>query len=77
MKRTLVDYDKEVDVCYVSFHTPPLEADYSHMNGDFIFRSKDREPIGITIINFSKYETLIKLLIKHTIELDTKRMVSK
>ena len=68
MRKTLVDYDKEADVCYVSFHTPPLEADNSHMNGDFIFRSKSGEPIGVTIMNFSKYENVIKLFIEHFTE---------
>lgn len=74
MKKTFIDYDKEADVCYISFHTSPLEADDSHAVGDFIFRSKSHEPIGVTIINFSKYKNLIKLLYERSIESDTKRV---
>ncbi len=63
MKKTMVDYDEEADVLYISFHTPPLEADFTNRHGDILFRSKDGKPIGATILNFSRYQDVIKLII--------------
>ena len=63
MKETVIDYDKESDVCYINFYKPPLEADFTNRVEDIIFRSKDGKPIGATILNFSKYEDIIKLLL--------------
>ena len=64
MRKIVVNYDKESDVLYINFHDPPLEADYTNRQGDIIFRSKDGVPIGATIIDFTKYEGIIKLLLE-------------
>jgi len=65
MRETVIRHDEENDVLYISFHNPPLAADFSNSRGDFLFRSKDGEPIGATILNFSRYAEVIKLLIEH------------
>lgn len=57
-----INYDEKEDVCYINFHDPPLKADDTHQSEDYIFRFKDGKPIGVTILNFSKYEKLIKFL---------------
>ena len=64
MRKVVVDYDKESDVLYINFYDPPKEADYTHRQGAIIFRSKDGIPIGATIIDFTKYEGIIKLLLE-------------
>jgi hypothetical protein len=63
-KELVINYDKENDVCYINFYNPPLEADSSNMVGDTVFRSKKGKPIGATIMCFSKYKHIIKLLAK-------------
>ena len=64
MKETVIDYDKENDVCYINFHKPPLIADDSDVRESFIFRAKRGEPIGITIIDFSECKIIIERLYK-------------
>ena len=71
MKKTMVDYDEEGDILYINFHTPPLKADFGNMRGDIIFRVKDGEPIGATILNFSKYQDVIKLILDHAVTLQS------
>ncbi len=65
MKDTVIRHDEETDVLYISFHNPPLAADFSNRCGDFLFRTKDESPIGVTIMNFSRYVKVIELLIEH------------
>jgi len=62
MRETFIDYDEENDIVYINFHHPPLEAGITVTKGDFIFRSKRGEPIGVTIMNFSRYAEVIRLL---------------
>ena len=64
MREIVLKYDKDADVLYINFHNPPLEADFGNRRGDIIFRSKDGEPIGATILNFTRYEGIIKLLLE-------------
>jgi uncharacterized protein YuzE len=73
-EKPIIDYDRESDVCYVNFHSPLLEADSANRIGDIIFRSRGDKPIGATILNFSKYEKLIKLL---SSELPIKERIKK
>ncbi|MBA7545243.1 hypothetical protein ES705_37609 [subsurface metagenome] len=61
-KKRVVSYDEETDVLYISFHNPPLAADFTNRRDDFIFRSKEGEPVGVTIMNFSRYAEVIKLI---------------
>lgn len=77
MSETLIRYDKESDVLYISFHDPPLAADFSNRVGDFLFRTKDGDPIGVTIMNFTHYEGVIKLLIEHLPQLKTQNTTPK
>lgn len=72
MKKTVIRHDEENDILYVSFHNPPLPAGHTNRRGDFLFRSKNGAPVGVTIMNFSRYEEVIKLLIEHK-TLDQKR----
>jgi len=67
MKETVIRHDEENDILYINFHNPPLEAGFTNRRGDFIFRSKKRAPIGVTITNFSRYAEVIKLLIEHKV----------
>jgi len=62
MKETFIDYNEENDILTINFHHPPLEAGITVTKGDFIFRSKKGEPIGVTIMNFSRYTEVIRLL---------------
>lgn len=63
MRGNVFNYDKENDVLYISFYNPPLEADFSHKRGDFLFRSKDSKPIGVTILNYTRYKVIIEILL--------------
>jgi len=63
MRETFIDYDKENDILTINFHNHPLEASgITNTRGDFIFRSKRGEPTGVTIMNFSRYSEVIRLL---------------
>ncbi len=60
MKETIIEHDKENDILYISFHNPPIEAGGTNRRGDFLFLSKYGIPVGVTIMNFSRYAELIK-----------------
>ncbi|MBI2339842.1 MAG: DUF2283 domain-containing protein [Deltaproteobacteria bacterium] len=45
-----IDYDKKVDVLYISFRKPQKAAD-SVMEGDFIFHYSRKKIVGITVLN--------------------------
>lgn len=60
-----IDHDGESDVLYVNFHDPPLEADDTVRKGDFVFRYRLGELIGVTIVGFSRYAELVRLLVEH------------
>ncbi len=53
MIRAKTSYDKEVDVLYINFHDPPLEAHDSQRIGPFILRYRFGELIGMTILDVS------------------------
>ena len=63
MEEIVIDYDEKSDVCYINFHKPPLNADNAKTEGDFIFRFQNFKVVGVTILNFSKYEKIIRLLL--------------
>ena len=65
MKETVIDHDEENDILYINLHNPPLEAGGTNRRGDFLFLSKYGAPTGVTIMNFSRYAEVIKIIIKH------------
>ena len=65
MKETVIDHDEENDILYINFHNPPLKAGGTNRRGDFLFLSKYGVPVGVTIMNFSRYAEVIKIIIKH------------
>ncbi len=65
MKETVIDHDEENDILYLNFNNPPLKAGGTNRRGDFLFLSKYGAPTGITIMNFSRYAEVIKIIIKH------------
>jgi len=54
------DYDKEVDVLYISIGKKPQKADFARRLGDIILRFKDNLIIGITILNAQKFIAKVK-----------------
>lgn len=54
-RKIITNYDKDADVMYVSFYDPPLEADFSQKNRNCIFRYRDLECIGVTILDWKGY----------------------
>lgn len=65
MRETVIRHDEENDILYISFHNPPLAAGHTNRRGDFLFRSKKGELIGVTVMDFSRYEEVIKILAEH------------
>ncbi len=65
MKETVIDHDEENDILYINFHNPPLKASGTNRRGDFLFLSKYGAPTGITIMNFSRYAKIIKIITEH------------
>ena len=49
-----VDYDKEVDVLYISFRRPQRATDSEMLEEGILLRYKDDELVGITILDASK-----------------------
>jgi len=46
-----IDYDEEADVLYISFGKPRPADDSEEVN-DVIYRFRESELIGITVLNF-------------------------
>ena len=46
-----IDYDEEADVLYISFGKPRPADDSEEVN-DVIYRFKESELVGITVMNF-------------------------
>ena len=65
MTETVSDHDEENDILYIYFHNPPLKAGGTNRRGDFLFLSKYGAPTGVTIMNFSRYAEVIKIIIEH------------
>lgn len=55
-EKIIANYDKVEDVLYINFlKSPPQEADYGHRVRDYIVRMKDREVVGVTVLNAQKH----------------------
>jgi uncharacterized protein YuzE len=52
-KKLWLDYDEEVDVLYVSFRRPQKATD-SRTEGDLIYRYRDGDLVGVTILHASE-----------------------
>jgi len=52
--RTWIDYDKEADVLYISFKRPQKATDSEMSDNGVLFRYKDDELVGVTILDASK-----------------------
>lgn len=50
-----VDYDREVDVLYISFGKPQKADDSEHGTDGIIRRKKKSKMVGITVLNASRY----------------------
>ena len=53
--KLVVDYDKEVDVLYVSFGTPQKADDAVQGSDGIIRRKKGKKIIGLTVLNASRF----------------------
>lgn len=53
--RLWVDYDKEVDVLYVSFGKPQKADDARQDKDGIIRRTKNRKIIGLTVLDASRF----------------------
>jgi len=49
-----VDYDEEADVLYISFKRPQKATDSEMLEDGILLRYKDKELVGITILEASK-----------------------
>ena len=49
-----IDYDREVDVLYISFKRPQRATDSEMLKNGVLLRYKDDELVGITILDASK-----------------------
>jgi uncharacterized protein YuzE len=49
-----LDYDKEVDTLYISFKRPQKANDSEMLSNGILLRYKDKEIVGITILDASK-----------------------
>jgi len=47
-----LDYDEEADILYMSFGEPREAEDSVEVEDGIVYRIKDNEVVGITIINF-------------------------
>ena len=54
-----IDYDRRADVLYVNFtHSPHENADYTLDTGDYVFRYRKGELIGVTVIDAALHGSL-------------------
>jgi len=53
--RLWIDYDKEVDVLYISFGEPQKADDSILGDDDIIRRKKNGRVVGLTVLNASRY----------------------
>lgn len=49
-----IDYDKEVDVLYISFRRPQRATDSEVLENGVILRYRDDELVGLTMLDASK-----------------------
>ncbi len=66
MTEKIISHDEENDILHIIFHNHPLEASgITNTRGDFVFRYKRGALTGVTIMNFSRYEEVIKIIVEH------------
>lgn len=53
-----IDYDKEVDVLYISFGRPQKVDDSIQGEDDVIRRKKNGKIVGLTVLNASRFSSL-------------------
>lgn len=53
-KQMWTDYDEEADVLYISFKRPQNSTDSEMMENGVLLRYRDKELVGITVLNASK-----------------------
>lgn len=49
-----IDYDKEADVLYISFKRPQRATDSEMLKNGVLLRYKEKELVGITVLEASK-----------------------
>jgi len=52
--RILIDYDREVDVLYISFKKPQEVTDSEMLDNGVLLRYREDELVGITILEASR-----------------------
>lgn len=52
--KMLIDYDREADVLYISFKRPQRATDSEMLEDGVLLRYKDKELVGITVLDASK-----------------------
>jgi len=52
-QRFWIDYDKEADVLYISFHRPQQAPDSQMTDDGILFRYRDKQLVGITVLEAS------------------------
>lgn len=53
-KKFWIDYDEEADVLYISFKRPQKATDTEATEDGILFRYRDNELVGITVLEASK-----------------------
>lgn len=52
-QRFWIDYDKEADVLYISFHRPQQATDSEMTDDGILFRYRNKQLVGITVLDAS------------------------
>ncbi|VVA43768.1 conserved hypothetical protein [Candidatus Roizmanbacteria bacterium] len=53
-RNIIINYDKEVDVLYISFEALQKANDTEFFSDDILVRKKNKAIIGLTLLNFKK-----------------------
>lgn len=53
-KKFWIDYDEDADVLYISFKRPQKATDTESTEDGILFRYRDKELVGITVLEASK-----------------------
>lgn len=53
-KKFWIDYDEDADVLYISFKRPQKATDTEFTEDGILFRYRDKELVGITVLEASK-----------------------
>jgi uncharacterized protein YuzE len=54
VRRFWVDYDREADVLYVSFHRPQKATNTERTEDGILLRYRDKQLVGMTILDASR-----------------------